>query len=215
MASKVNCSYASSSFSFISLKFLGSAAAVASVGDGHNNNINNRKDQQYASPEGKGTSDGRTLPSEGDGVSSPPSPYYPYTMDRLDDAMSEIPFDEFHDLWKFIEDEEDGEDEDVRVAGTSGVGVGDPLLLLHPEDSVKRNQVEETNRRRDTTDTAGKRDEQLIHHPRSVKTLAGNSPVLPGLANRNTKARLRNNNNNNSPLPPNPTLAQVLGISLE
>ena len=200
MASKVNCSYASS-FSFISLKFLGSAAGVASVGDGHNNNINNRKDQQYASPEGRGTSDGR--PSEGDAVSSPPSPYYPYTMDRLDDAMSEIPFDEFHDLWKFIEDEED---EDVRVTGTSGVGVGDPLLLLRPEDSVKRG--------RDPPDT-GKRDEQLIHHPKSVKTSPGNSPVLPGLANRNTKARLRNNNNNNSPLPPNPTLAQVLGISLE
>ena len=77
-------------------------------------------------------------------------------MERLDDAISVIPFDEFDDVWKLVKQAEKAA---VRPGGRGSSGSIDQQLILSPTKSRKRQQ-------------------QLL-------------------------------------LPPNPSLAQVLAISLE
>lgn len=86
---------------------------------------------------------------------------YPYTMDRLDDAISFIPFDEFEDVWKFVKGAEDAGEGALGPGARSSSGSIDQQkqLILNPK-------------------TGRKRQQQLL-------------------------------------LPPNPSLAQVLAISLE
>lgn len=139
------------------------------------------------------------------GGRSPPvsASYYPYAMDRLDDAMSEIPFDNFQDLWKFVDNEDNQEVEDASPPPASSQEEIAPMKQ-HPRDitlpspgtgriNVNSNKNKNLGRRNQVL----REEEQLIQNPRTGGVVK----------------RVRATSSSN--LPSNPVLAQVLGISIE
>ena len=140
------------------------------------------------------------------GGRSPPvsASYYPYAMDRLDDAMSEIPFDNFQDLWKFVDDEDNQEVEDAAPPSPASSQEQVSFMKQHPRDitlpssgtgriNVNSNKNRNLEKRRNQV----LQEEQLIQNPRTGGVVK----------------RLRATSSSN--LPSNPVLAQVLGISIE
>ena len=139
---------------------------------------------------------------------SPPvsASYYPYAMDRLDDAMIEIPFDEFHDLWKFVDDdpgdhhqEEGNEVVDDEVSKTPSSVI---TTKKHPRDMTLPSPgtgigINGNNKNRRKNLQRQRQEEQLIQNPRTGGTLK----------------RVKTPSNLHS--SQNPLLAQVLGISIE
>jgi hypothetical protein len=136
--------------------------------------------------------------------------YYPYAMDRLDDAMSEIPFDEFYDLWKFVDDDPGDHnqmEENEAVEGSSNLPPSSVISKQHPRDltlpsSSKLPAGIKSNKNRRKNQRTYEDAEQLIQNPKTrgivkrVKTLSSSTP-------------------SSSLHSQNPLLAQVLGISIE
>ena len=115
--------------------------------------------------------------------------YYPYAMDRLDDAMSEIPLDDFTDLWKFISDDDNEQVNDVQEV----------IVRQHPRDvRLKGGKRSKNKEYPDEKDNNREEVEQLIPNPRTG-------------AIKRIKSSTSSSNNFGS----NPLLSSVLGISIE
>lgn len=65
---------------------------------------------------------------------------YPYVMERLDDAISTIPFDEFDDVWRLVKDAEVAS----RAAGRSSSGsIDQRQLILNPAAGSRKSRQQQ------------------------------------------------------------------------